>query len=127
MSVTLSVFFCQFSSYSQILSSRSSQAIQSSYFFLNLSFPIYLVRFLISMPISILKKRCLNLISDNVTNQVKNLMFYLPIFFIFQNFIFQIIPRNPVKLYFQKYSQFTNLLCQISNFHDNINLKKTMP
>ena len=46
-------------------------------FFLNLGFQIYLVRFLISMAISILKKRCLNLISDNVNNQVKN---YFPNF-----------------------------------------------
>ena len=37
-------------------------------------------------------------------------MFFLPISFIFQNHIFQIIASNPVKLFFQKKSQFSNLL-----------------
>ena len=53
--------------------------------------------------------------------------FTWPIFFIFQNIIFQIFLINPVKLYFQKNSQFPNLISQISNFHKNINLEKTMP
>ena len=55
------------------------------------------------------------------------LYFFLPIFFIFQNIIFQVIPSNPVKLFFQKISQFPHQLSQISNFHDNINLEKMMP
>ena len=62
-----------------------------------------------------------------VIMSVRHHMFFLPTFFIFQNLIFQIIPRNPVKLFFQKNSQFPNLLSHISNFHDNINLEKTMP
>ena len=32
--------------------------------------------------------------------------FFLPIFFIFQNLIFQIIPSNPVKLFFKKNPSF---------------------
>ena len=52
------------------------------------SFPIYLVRFLISIIIQILKKICLNLISDNVNNQVRT---YFPNFLNFLMLSMQLI------------------------------------
>ena len=69
VSQELKVFFCQFSAYSKILSSRSSQAIQSNYFFQKISeFPNLLSQ-ISNFHYNIdLEKRCLNLISNNVNN-----------------------------------------------------------
>ena len=73
VSQELKVFFCQFSAYSKILSSRSSQAIQSSYFLKKKSQFSNLLSLISNFHdnINLEKKDAFNLISDNVNNYVK--------------------------------------------------------
>ena len=89
VSVTYSFFFANFLHISKsYLPDHPKQSSKVIFFKKIPRFPIYLVRFLISIIIQILKKICLNLISDNVNNQVRT---YFPNFVNFLMLSMQLI------------------------------------